>query len=189
MITVDFCACITAALMLLVLPLNWLSAAFFAAVWHEFSHVLMIFAMKGRIFHIRIGLSGARMETEPMVGLAAFLCAIAGPIGSFLLLLLSDSFPRLAVCGFVQGFYNLLPIYPLDGGRVLQCILDFLIPKFADRVQRWVEVSVLVLILVAFLLAVNDSFVGIWTVLFPLIIIIKCFLRKIPCKQTRIGVQ
>lgn len=54
------------------------------------------------------------------------LCVLAGPAVSFSLLALARFFPRIAICGLVQGIYNLLPIYPLDGGKALRCMVSLL---------------------------------------------------------------
>lgn len=53
------------------------------------------------------------------------LCALAGPVGSFSVVLLAEYFPEAALFGLVQGLYNLLPVYPLDGGRILRCLLPW----------------------------------------------------------------
>ena len=56
-------ACIAAALLLLLLPLNWLLAATAAAFVHEMGHLIAISATGGKVRGIRIGLRSARMDT------------------------------------------------------------------------------------------------------------------------------
>lgn len=126
--------CILFALLLLVLPLRWLVAAVFAAAFHELCHILTVRLCGGRVFRIRIGLTGAAMETDSMSLSREMLCALAGPAGSFLLLLIGRWFPEAAVCGVVHGIYNMLPVYPLDGGRALRCFLKMTVPgKTGER--------------------------------------------------------
>jgi hypothetical protein len=48
---------------------------------------------------------------------------VAGPAGSFLLLFVARWLPLVAICGFIQGSYNLLPLGTMDGGRVVACLL------------------------------------------------------------------
>lgn len=115
--------CLWAALCLLILPLRWSVAAFIAAAIHELCHWLMILLTGGNIRGITLGARGAVMEAELTGRGAEALCALAGPLGSFFLLFFLHVYPELAVCGAVQCGFNMLPIHPLDGGRVLHCLL------------------------------------------------------------------
>ena len=74
------------------------------------------------------------------------LCALAGPFGSLLLALLLRHVPELAICGLIQGVYNLLPLYPLDGGRALRCLFSFAGEK-GERGFRTVEKMLLCLLI------------------------------------------
>ena len=69
------------------------------------------------------------------------LAVLAGPVGSLLLLGVHRWFPRLALCGLVQGLFNLLPVRPLDGGRALYLAVSWLAgPGAGERAARWVGV-------------------------------------------------
>lgn len=129
MICIDFSVYLFLTLLLLLVPLKWLLAAIFAAAIHELFHVFVIRLCCGKIHSIHIGLRGAKLDIAPLSPVMELLSAAAGPVGSFLLLMLAAWFPRLAICGFFQGCFNLLPIYPMDGGRVLRCIRDLWIRR------------------------------------------------------------
>lgn len=118
-------ACILLSFLLLTVPLKWLLAAWGAAMVHELCHLAAIRACGGTVCEIRVGAGGAILETGPMTAGRELLCALAGPFGSLLLSLLLRRFPELAICGLVQGIYNLFPLFPLDGGRALRCLLSF----------------------------------------------------------------
>ena len=129
-------ACIAAALLLLLLPLNWLLAATAAAFVHEMGHLIAISATGGKVRGIRIGLRSARMDTLLTNPKHELLCAAAGPLASFALLMLAHVFPRLAICALIQGTFNLLPVYPFDGGRILRCLIDSVNPAKAGHITR-----------------------------------------------------
>ena len=111
------------ALWILLIPAPWLLGAVAAACVHELCHIAMILFLGGKVRRIRIGPVGAKIHTDGIYGSREALCALAGPFGSFLCLLFLRRFPEFGLCGLIQGCFNLLPIYPLDGGRVISCLL------------------------------------------------------------------
>lgn len=111
------------AIWILLLPAKWLLGAVMAACVHEMGHILAVLLLGGIVRRIDIGPLGAKIHAEGIEGGREALCALAGPAGSFLCLLLIRKFPVLGLCALVQGIFNLLPVYPLDGGRALSCLL------------------------------------------------------------------
>ena len=110
------------------------------------------------------------------------LSALAGPAGSFLMLLLCRVFPEAALWGTVQGLFNLLPVYPLDGGRVLRC---------AVGEKRWLRVEKMVIMLL-FGIGIYGALrwhLGIGACFPALILSMNSGYRKIPCIGTRKAVQ
>jgi Zn-dependent protease/predicted transcriptional regulator len=115
---------------------------FFSLVCHELSHSVVArrygLPIKGITLFIFGGV--AEMEEEPASAKTEFLMAIAGPIASFAL---AVGFYGLALAGRAQGLpealtgvaeylalingilalFNLLPAFPLDGGRVFRAAL------------------------------------------------------------------
>ena len=116
-------ACVLGAMLLLILPLQWVFAAIFAASFHEFSHALAVYLCGGKIEEFSVGNRGAVMRSNSLPAGKTLICVLAGSAGSLLLVLFMRWVPRIAFCALVHTAYNLLPIYPLDGGRALQCVL------------------------------------------------------------------
>lgn len=173
------------AFMALLLPLRWILAALMAGAFHELCHVLAIRLCGGRILGMRIGVGGAVIEMEPMDGFRELVCALAGPLGGLTLMLFARWLPYTAICAGLQSVFNLLPIYPLDGGRALQCGAFLLLPpKTAQRFLTIVRTGCLCGLLI---MGIYGAFV---LRLGPLpILIVLLLLRKIPCKLERQGVQ
>lgn len=139
--------CIVIALGLLMLPLPWIFSVVIAAAIHELCHYAAIRLCGGSVVGIQIGFRGAKMNVSGLTSMQELICALAGPVGGFLLLFLARWLPRIAICGCFQSLYNLIPIFPLDGGRILRCFLETVGLK--HRVQDicdWVEALFLFLV-------------------------------------------
>ena len=132
--------CLTMALVLLVVPFEWLLAAILAACFHELCHYSAIRMLCGKCSCLKLYSYAAHMPLPEMSSGREMLCALAGPIGAFSLLLFARWMPKLAICAAMQSLYNLLPIYPLDGGRALRSgMLLFLSPPKAKALCRVLE--------------------------------------------------
>lgn len=94
-----------------------------AAAVHELGHALVLWGMDKPPTSIRLSFAGAVMETARLSYREEFLAAAAGPGASLLLGLLVPVFPRLGTYSLALGLFNLLPLWGLDGGRMLRCAL------------------------------------------------------------------
>lgn len=115
---------------------------FASIVFHELSHSLVArmfgIPMKGITLFIFGGV--AEMTEEPPSPKAEFFMAVAGPLSSivlglglFVVRFIGDGFgwPKpflgvisyLALINLILAGFNLLPAFPLDGGRVLRSVL------------------------------------------------------------------
>lgn len=168
--------CIMWSLLLLTLPLKLLMAAMGAALFHELCHWIAIRLLGGQVLGLTIGAGGMMMETAPMQLWRELICALAGPLGSLLLVLLYPYAPMLSLCALAQGCFNLLPLYPLDGGRAVRCALEL------AGVETWMGFIEAVTLLALLVLAIRMGwgYVLIWTMV---------AFRKIPCKHSQFGVQ
>lgn len=112
---------------------------FVSVLLHELGHALVAFRYKVPVHGITLFLFGgvARLGGEPPHPWAEFLIAIGGPLVSLALGLLfllvppqlTFNEPSLALAGHLGYInlsllvFNLIPGYPLDGGRVLRSLL------------------------------------------------------------------
>jgi len=160
-------------------------------VFHEFCHSIVArrygLPMRGITLFIFGGV--AEMKHEPPSAKAEFMMAVAGPVSSFLLggfayLLhkgigiyppvapIASVLKYLALLNVVLACFNLLPGFPLDGGRILRSIL-WGIKKdlhWATRIASGLGSAFGVLLIALGLLAAftGDILGGIWICLIGL---------------------
>lgn len=181
LVTVSPAFFLVAAFLLLMIPIRWLLAAIISASIHEACHIFMIRSFGLRIDSVSVGIGGAQIKTEPMTLTQELCCALAGPVGGLTLLLLSRWLPRIAICATFQSVYNLLPIYPHDGGRVLRCLVSSLLPqRIAQRTCNYIEGMILFALASVGIYGTFWLHLGIVPILISWILIVKA--AKIPCK-------
>lgn len=189
MIRIQPSAYLMAAVLALLMPAEWLFAAVLACAIHELAHIAAIRALNGRVDSLTIGSCGARIYAGYMGNKKEFLCAAAGPAASFLLVSLCHSFPKLAFCAAVQGIFNLLPVYPMDGGRMLRCLLKMAWPRRAERLAAIVQwLTLLVILACAFAMTIRGK-TGLVPAITGLTVVFRLLHSKIPCKSGGFAVQ
>lgn len=132
--------------MLLLGVLFWLDEGVGLLPWgllacliHELGHVAAALACGGQMERLRLTVVGAELSFSYRAPLSYgqdSLVALAGPAANMLagglLYIVGQHLPAALSLGI--GAFNLMPILPLDGGRVVHGLLsDRLDPDWADR--------------------------------------------------------
>jgi Zn-dependent protease/predicted transcriptional regulator len=155
---------------------------FISIIFHEFSHSVTArrygMEMKGITLFIFGGV--AEMPDEPPTPKAEFMMAIMGPIASILLGVLfyllyqlgnqlgwrdpvNGVIQYLSTINFILAIFNMLPAFPLDGGRVLRSILWRVKQnlKWATRVSSQIGSGFgILLIILSIVQILNNNFIG-----------------------------
>lgn len=96
---------------------------------HELGHSVVARAKGSYIHEIVLYPFGgaAKIANIPSKPMDEILVALAGPVVSLALALIFNQIELLRFLGFLNGmlfFFNILPVFPMDGGRVLRAALS-----------------------------------------------------------------
>ncbi len=156
--------------------------ALLAGAIHELAHMGAVYLLGGRILSITVAPMGTVLNSSPMLRFRGALASLAGPMGSLCLTWFARCFPEMAVCGLIQGLFNLLPVYPLDGGRVARCLLS-------EQMCKIMEIVTLVMTGIFGIWLYRHSKLGTASV-FPLAMLLLAWLPgKLSCKEADLAVQ
>ncbi|MBO5005285.1 MAG: site-2 protease family protein [Clostridia bacterium] len=115
------------------------------AILHEFGHLItgMILGFKPRkikilpvgvsaCFYMNLKNYNEKVKSANILALKKIIIAISGPITNFIIAfvcgffeisLFNISTEFIVFSNLLIGFFNLIPIYPLDGGRIVKSII------------------------------------------------------------------
>lgn len=168
---------------------------FFASVLiHELAHCYFARQAGIQIHNITLYIFGglAHLSRDPQNPLDEFKIAVAGPVASLLLSLVfyamangllylgqigpAQSLAHLSVVNLVLACFNLLPGFPMDGGRILRAIIWHLRKDFYHATRTSINTGnaiaiSLICIGIVMILARHNSLNGIWSLFTGLFLI------------------
>lgn len=157
----------------------------FAVTLHEAGHLLALRLMGARVHKISFHIAGAVIHTQPLRYSMELLAAAAGPLtNGICAAVFLHRYPRFALIHLLLLFYNLLPFYPLDGGRILRALLHLLLNEPVATVIEKIIASVTLLLLVAFSCYLTCVWhAGLWPVLICALLLVRVAGTILPVRK------
>ncbi len=137
--------------------------SFIVVLLHEFAHTIVAKMLRYKIENIELFPFGGVARIEESIAINPqheVIIALAGPVFNFLLVIVGHQFLVYApnnekliffiYTNLIIGIFNLIPILPLDGGRIIRAYLAFLIgvkraTKYAVRLSKIISVLLFLL--------------------------------------------
>ncbi len=146
-----------------------------SVLFHECSHILCLTAIDKQIIEINGSLGGFLIRTGSMSYGQELLTAAVGPGAN--LLLLSFAVGRNPAVALINGIlfaYNMLPFYPLDGGRILRAALRLTLPLgISDGLEKVVAIGTISILFVGAVYLSVRLHSGIWPMIFWIILFLR----------------
>ena len=172
------------ALLFVMVPIRFRAAFFTAVFFHEVCHMIALKMFRYPMIQVAVGFSGIKIYTAELQPIHEIICALAGPLGGFTLILFAELIPSVALFGCLQSLYNLLPLYPMDGGRVVSAALRmFLSKRKADAICTIIQYTVILMIITVLLMLCVRFQMGIGTIIFGICLLFPALKRKYPLQR------
>lgn len=176
--------CLIAAIAFLSIPFPWLFGWVIAVLAHEISHCAALLLCGIPIERISIESNGAKIQIKEISPWQSIFCSLAGPAGGLILLLVGEIFPQAALCSLILSGYNLLPVFPLDGGRALRSLTGLLLPAhYAETICFIFEMITFLLIIGLGIVMSFQWNLGILPLFAAALFWLQMLRIKIPCKS------
>ena len=168
-VTISLALTLAAAFIYYVVSIETALAIALPVAVHELAHIIALRLSGLKVKSIRAELTGLCIDycgfAEPVAHIAA---AFAGPAGGFIYAYAASLVARETGCAWMElsagislllSVFNLLPVLPLDGGRILLGILTMLLGAHAgERVTYRISFAITAALLIAgTVLALNNG--------------------------------
>ena len=142
-------------------------------VCHELGHVVALHIFRIPIYEVHLRLTGAVIRHGLCSYFQEFICAATGPLANGLLcVFVHRKYPELSMISGLMGLANLLPVFPLDGGRMLRTLLLFrLDEEIVSHVMEHVAVLICCILMGGACCLAVVLQVGVWPIFTALIIL------------------
>ena len=174
-----FCAMVCLLAWMNLRLCGWFLAS---VIVHELGHLLALRMCRASVERISLEISGANIQTCLTGYRQEIFCAAAGPaanclLGAAVLRLL----PQLAVVSLLLAAVNLLPLYPLDGGRILRAaLLLHCSQEKAERILHVVTAGVCCTLMVLACWITVELQAGLWPIFAALVLLWRAGEREKP---------
>lgn len=144
-------------------------------VCHEAGHFLALRFCGVPVTGFSLRIAGAVIQTGAMDYRRELVCALAGPAASLLAAgVCCRRYSVFAIVSFCIGLMNLLPVYPMDGGRILRAALALC--GMEERMEGVISVVTygtcgLLMLLACWFAAARQT--GLWPVFAALVILCR----------------
>ena len=145
------------------------------AAIHEAAHIFLLKCIGIPVNSVKIGLGSVLISHAPCRYWQEVLCAAAGPASNLLFgFLLMRRNADLACVNFLLGIGNMLPIYPLDGGRILYAVLAFFLDESKARnIQKLVHtITCMAMMIVACWVTIAMQ-AGVWPIFAVMVLLLR----------------
>lgn len=153
---------------------------FISILIHELAHAYVAIKLGYEVSEVYIDIfnGAAMMDINNINDRDSVRIISAGPLSNVILYLLSliliyifgpnDFLQKMAIVNFLIFIFNILPIYPMDGGRLLRSYLTI----FTKNKNKSITISAIIsLVLSILLLIYSITILSFFTILFSLLFI------------------
>ena len=147
-------------------------------IFHELSHIIFASIFGKKIRKLKLSIAGVCVVFNNNDGLKIIkkiIIYLAGPLGNIILALLFRNIDFVFEINIFLAILNLMPVYPLDGYNILNCILTSLNKiSYLKSIETFFLSFLLVISIIIFFMYYNPSLI----IFFIYVILIKYFTKN-----------
>lgn len=147
-------------------------------IFHELSHIIFASIFGKKIRKLKLSIAGVCVVFNNNDGLKIIkkiIIYLAGPLGNIILALLFRNIDFVFEINIFLAILNLMPVYPLDGYNILNCILTSLNKiSYLKSIETFFLSFLLVISIIVFFMYYNPSLI----IFFMYVILIKYFTKN-----------